>query len=61
MKAIPKNIPIDMIFFLFWSSSELSNKVSYMNVVQTVTLAQRIDVQLDRIKIASCKESETQD
>lgn len=45
--AMPKNIPINIIFYLFWSSAERGDQISYMNVVYTVTLASRIDVKID--------------
>ena len=38
--AIPKNIPLDIIFYLFWSSATLEDKISYMNVVYSLTIAQ---------------------
>jgi len=41
---MPKNIPIDMIFVIFWSSSELDNAESYMNIVYKVTLSTEITV-----------------
>ena len=44
---MPKNIPIDMIFILFWSSSALENAESYMNIVYTVTLATDIQVKMN--------------
>lgn len=44
---MPKNIPINIIFYLFWSSAERGDQISYMNVVYTVTLASRIDVKID--------------
>ena len=44
---MPKNIPIDMIFFMFWTSSALGDRMSYINVVQTVTLASHIDVRMN--------------
>jgi len=46
---MPKNIPIDMIFSLFWSSSALENAESYMNIVYTVTLATEIQVKMNYV------------
>ena len=43
---MPKNIPIDMIFIIFWSSSELKNEESYMNIVYKVTLSTEINVDM---------------
>jgi len=45
--AMPKNIPINIIFFLFWSSAEKNDGVSYMNVVYTLTLVSEINVKMD--------------
>ena len=45
--TMPKNIPINIIFFLFWSSAQLQDRVSYMNVVYTMTLASEIKVKMD--------------
>lgn len=43
---LPKNLPINIIFYLFWKSDsdKLEEKVSYMNVVYTLTLATKINV-----------------
>lgn len=43
---LPKNLPINIIFYLFWKSDsdKLKEKVSYMNVVYTLTLATKINV-----------------
>lgn len=46
---LPKNLPINIIFYLFWKSDsdKLREKVSYMNVVYTLTLATKINVIMD--------------
>ena len=46
---MPKNLPINIIFYVFWDadSNELDRKVSYMNVVYTLTLATQINVSID--------------
>ena len=44
---MPKNIPINIIFFLFWTSAPLGDEVSYMNVVYTMTLASEINVKMN--------------
>ena len=41
---MPKNIPSDVIFYLFWKSAELDDRLSYMNVVYTVTIASEMNV-----------------
>ena len=42
--VVPKNIPSDVIFYLFWQSAELDDRLSYMNVVYTVTIASEFNV-----------------
>ena len=42
--VVPKNIPSDVIFYLFWTSAELDDRLSYMNVVYTVTIASEFNV-----------------
>lgn len=45
---MPKNLPINIIFYLFWesSSTEVLDPVSYMNVIYTLTLAEKINVDM---------------
>lgn len=39
-----KNIPIDLIFYLFWKVNDGSDRTSYMNILYRVTLVEKIDV-----------------
>lgn len=44
-----KNVPVDMIFYLFWNVDDNSGRESYMNILYTVTIASRIDVKFERM------------
>ena len=50
--GVPKNIPSDIIFYLFWSSVELNDRISYMNIVYSVTLASEIGVSMSVTSMA---------
>jgi len=40
-----KNVPVDMIFYLFWRVADGDNeKKAYMNILYTVTVAQAVEV-----------------
>jgi hypothetical protein len=42
---MPKNIPIDLIFYAYWTSD--TNPSSYMNIVYELTLVSKIEVVFD--------------
>ena len=46
------NVPIFMIFTLFWSIDDDSGESTYMNIVYEFTLARKIIVQLERLDIS---------
>jgi len=42
---MPKNIPIDLIFYAYWTSNTMPT--SYMNIVYQLTLVSKIEVMFD--------------
>ena len=44
-----KNVPINMILNLFWSIDDGSDQFAQMNILYIVTLATKINLQLERL------------